>query len=192
MEMAPTETRAPVGEMMKLLRRSGERALVIPHIGGGPPDWEHETDPRLERLFEIASVHGVFEESYQKHLESGQRVGATASGDTHTVSFGQANPGLIYTMTNPLTGVFANSNDREDLWASMVDRRTYGVTGNARMLLDFLVNDEPMGGEIPRYKADAAKVDARVSGSDRFCASTWSRTTRLSTPSTPRAKPARG
>lgn len=164
MDLEPQSWRVPVGDMMKTLRRTGKRALVIPHIGGGPPDWEHETDPRLERLFEIASVHGVFEESFQKHLESGQRVGATASADNHTVSWGYSNPGLIYTMTNPLTGVFANSNDREDLWASMVDRRTYGVTGNARMLLDFRVNDEPMGGELPRYKTDSARIEARVSG----------------------------
>ncbi len=168
MEIDPNQTRAPVGDMMKLLRRSGERSLVIPHIGGGPPSWDHETDPRIERLFEVASVHGVFEESYQKHLESGQRVGATASGDTHTVSFGQANPGLIYTMTNPLTAVLAHTPDREDLWEAMVDRRTFGVTGNQRLLMDFRVNGEPMGGELPRTKADAAKIEARVSGTDRL------------------------
>ena len=168
MEMDPNKIREPVGEMMKLLRRSGERALVIPHIGGGPPSWDHETDPRIERLFEIASVHGVFEESYQKHLESGQRVGATASGDTHTVSFGQANPGLIYTMTNPLTAVLAYTPDREDLWEAMVDRRTYGVTGNQRLLMDFRVNGEPMGGELPRTKAGSAKVAANVSGTDQL------------------------
>ncbi|MEZ5395364.1 MAG: hypothetical protein R2724_21465 [Bryobacterales bacterium] len=166
MEIDPNKTRAPVGEMMKLLRGSGERALVIPHIGGGPPSWTHETDPRLERLFEIASVHGVFEESYQKHLESGQRVGATASADNHTVSFGQSNPGLIYTMTNPLTAVMAYSPDREDLWEAMTDRHTYGVTGNARLLMDFRVNDEPMGGELPRTKADSARIVAKVSGVD--------------------------
>ncbi|MBI1358479.1 MAG: hypothetical protein GC160_29435 [Acidobacteria bacterium] len=164
MDLEPESWRAPVGEMMKILRRTGKRAMVIPHIGGGPPDWQHETDPRLERLFEIASVHGVFEESFQKHLESGQRLGATASADNHTVSWGYANPGLIYTMTNPLTGVYADSNDREDLWASMLDRRTYGVTGNSRMLLDFSVNGEPMGGDLPRYKADSAKIRAKVSG----------------------------
>ncbi len=163
-DLEPESWRAPVGDMMKILRRTGKRALVIPHIGGGPPDWEHETDPRLERLFEIASVHGVFEESYQKHLASGQRLAATASADNHTVSWGYSNPGLIYTMTNPLTGVYADSNEREDLWASMVDRQTYGVTGNTRMLLDFRVNGEPMGGEIPRYKSDSAKIEARVSG----------------------------
>ena len=163
-DLDPASWRAPVGEMMKILRRTGKRAMVIPHIGGGPPDWEHQTDPRMERLFEIASVHGVFEESFQKHLESGQRLGATASADNPTVSWGYSNPGLIYTMTNPLTAVLADSNDREDLWAAMVDRRTYGVTGNSRMLLDFRVNGEPMGGELPRYKAGSAKIEARVSG----------------------------
>src|SRR5690606_11965798 len=122
------------------------------------------TDPRLERLFEIASIHGVFEESYQKHLDSGQRLGATASADNHTVNFGQTNPGLFYTMVNPLTAVLAYTPDREDLWEAMTDRHTYGVTGNARLLMDFRVNGEPMGGELPPYKADTAKIEAKVSG----------------------------
>lgn len=164
MQLAPEKNRVPVGEMMQLLRLSGERALVIPHIGGGPPDWEHPTDPRLERLFEIASVHGVFEESYQKHLESGQRLAATASGDTHTTSFGNANPGLIYTMTNPLTAILAPKNDREALFGALYARQTYGVTGNTRLLMDFWVNGASMGGEVPRYEAETARVSAKVSG----------------------------
>lgn len=164
MQLEPKSWRAPVGEMMKILRRTGKRSLVIPHVGGGPPDWEHETDPRLERLFEIASVHGVFEESYQKHLESGQRLGATASADNHTVGFGNSNPGLIYTMTNPLTAVFAPERSRESMWQGFLDRRTYGVTGNARMLMRFSVNGEPMGGELPRNRTAAPRIEARVSG----------------------------
>lgn len=164
MQLDPAGWRNPVGDMMKTLRRTGRRALVIPHIGGGPPDWEHETDPGLERNFEIASVHGVFEESYQKHLESGQRLSATASADNHTVGFGNSNPGLIYTMTNPLTAVFATEKTREAMWQGFLDRRTFGVTDNARLLMDFRVNGEPMGGELPRYDAGDPRIEARVSG----------------------------
>ncbi len=166
MELDPTSSREPVAKMLELLRRTKKRALVIPHIGGGPPDWNHPTDPRLERLFEIASVHGVFEESYQKHLESGQRLAATASADNHTVSWGYANPGLIYTMTSPLTAVWAQRNDREDIWAALNDRRTFGVTGATRMLLDLRANGEPMGGEIPRFGERPVRIEARVSGTE--------------------------
>lgn len=164
MQLEPKSWRAPVGEMMKILRRTGKRSLVIPHVGGGPPDWEHETDPGLERLFEIASVHGVFEESYQKHLESGQRLGATASADNHTVGFGNSNPGLIYTMTNPLTAVFAPERSRESMWQGFLDRRTYGVTGNARLLMKFSVNGQAMGGELPRRLTTEPRIEAKVSG----------------------------
>ena len=118
----------------------------------------------MERLFEIASVHGVFEESYQKHLESGQRLGATASADNHTVGFGNSNPGLIYTMTNPLTAVFAPERSRESMWQGFLDRRTYGVTGNARLLMKFQVNGQGMGGELPRYRTAEPRIEARVSG----------------------------
>ena len=153
MEIDPNQNRAPVGDMMKLLRRSGERALVIPHIGGGPPSWTHETDPRLERLFEIASrpwrLRGVLSKAPGKRAASRRdSLGRYAHRKLRT---GQS--GLIYTMTNPLTAVLAYTPDREDLWSAMVDRRTYGVTGHRRLLMDFRVNGEPMGGELPRAKA---------------------------------------
>lgn len=164
MHLDPTRPRAPIGDMLKTLQRARTPALVIPHVGGGPPDWNHPTDPRTERLYEIASVHGVFEESYQKHLEAGLRLAASASGDTHTTSFGNAYPGIIYTMTNPLTGVYAHSKSRDDIWAGLYEKRSFGVTGNQRVLVDLEVNGEPMGGEVPRTLDGPAKIEARASG----------------------------
>ena len=164
MALDPASVRAPVGEMMKILERGRSPAIVIPHIGGGPPDWEHPTDPRMERMFEVASVHGVFEESYQKHLEAGVRLAATASGDVHTTSFGSAYPGLIYITTNPLTGVYAHGKSREDIWDGMYQRQTFGVTGNTRILMHLDVNGEPMGGELALGHHQAARIRARVSG----------------------------
>ena len=166
MQLDPERWNAPVGEMLKILEKTETPALVIPHVGGGPPDWEHETDPRLERSFEIASVHGVFEESWVRHLESGQRLAATASADNHTTGWGNSNPGLIYTMTNTLTAVFADAKNRRDIWAGLADRRTYGTTGNTRMLLDFRVNGEPMGGELVRTGEGRTRLEARVSGTE--------------------------
>ena len=163
MHLDPNNPRAPIAQMLRTLKRVGTPSLVIPHVGGAPPDWEHPTDQRVERLYEIASVHGVFEESYQKHLEAGLRMAASASGDTHTVSFGNAYPGLIYTMTNPLTGVYATAKTRDEIWDGLDQRRTFAATGNQRILLDFSVNEEPMGGELARGEA-VARIRSRVSG----------------------------
>lgn len=164
MHLDPNRPGAPVGEMLKTLTRAKAPTLVIPHVGGGPPDWEHPTDPRVERLYEIASVHGVFEESYQKHLEAGQRLAASASGDTHTTSFGNAYPGIIYTMTNALTGVYAFAKTRDDIWNGLYEKRTFATTGNQRILLDMRVNGERMGGEVMRAGSRTAMIEARVSG----------------------------
>jgi hypothetical protein len=164
MQLDPQNPMAPVGRMLQTLKLARKPVLVIPHIGGSPPDWSHPTDPRVERLFEVASVHGVFEESFQKHLESGQRLAASASGDTHTVAFGNAYPGLIYTMTNALTGVYALGKNRDDIWRGMYERRTFGTTGNTRILLAFDVNGEPMGGELAPGVTTERKISARVSG----------------------------
>ncbi len=164
MQMDPSQNRADVGQMMDLLERAGAPAMVIPHVGGGPPNWNHRTDPRIERSFEIASVHGVFEESWQKHLEAGLRLAATASSDNHTVGFGNSYPGLIYTMTNTLTGVFAYGKSRDAIWDGLYERRTFGVTGNQRILLEFGVDGEPMGGELAAAQHPSPRVNARVSG----------------------------
>ncbi len=164
MQLDPASNRADVGDMMDVLERSGVPTMVIPHIGGGPPNWTHRTDPRIERSFEIASVHGVFEESWQSHLDAGLRLAATASGDNHTVGFGNSYPGLIYTMTNPLTGVFAYGKTRDAIWEGLYQRRTFGVTGNERILMEFSLNGEPMGGELAAAAAPAARMRARVSG----------------------------
>ncbi len=164
MQLDPASNRADVGEMMDVLERAGVPAMVIPHVGGGPPSWTHRTNPRMERNFEIASVHGVFEESWQKHLEAGLRLSATASGDNHTVGFGNSYPGLIYTMTNPLTGVFAYGKTRDAIWNGLYERRTFGVTGNERILMEFSLNGEPLGGELAAAAASTARLRARVSG----------------------------
>jgi len=164
MQLDPAEPAAPIARMLRTLRLARVPTLVIPHIGGGPPDWSHPTDPRIERLFEIASVHGVFEESWQKHLQSGLRMGAIAAGDTHTTSMGTAYPGLNYVMTNALAGVYSTARTRAEIWRGLYERRTFATTGNTRILVDFRVNDEPMGGEIPSAHAGEARLTARISG----------------------------
>ncbi|HLF24043.1 MAG TPA: DUF3604 domain-containing protein, partial [Burkholderiales bacterium] len=150
--------------MLQTVQLARVPTLVIPHIGGGPPDWSHAADSRVERLFEVASVHGVFEESWQKHLAGGLRQGAIAAGDTHTTMMGISYPGLIYVSPNGLAGVQALGKDRASIWDALYARRTFATTGSQRMLVDFRVNGEPMGGEISSVQAPEARVQARVSG----------------------------
>lgn len=165
MQLNPAEPMAPIGKMIETLKLARVPTLVIPHIGGGPPDWSHPTDPRIERLFEIASVHGVFEESWQKHLAAGLRLGVIGAGDTHTTSMGIAYPGLIYVHPNALAGVYSFSKNRQAIWDGLYERRTFATTGNERMLVDFRVNGEQMGGEIAAaLAAGPAKIEMRVSG----------------------------
>ena len=164
MQLDPNHPEAPIARMLQTLQLAMVPTLVIPHIGGGPPDWSHPTDPRIERLFEITSVHGVFEESFQKHLETGLRLGASASGDTHTTSMGNAYPGLNFVMSNGLTGVYANGKNRGDIWQGLYERRTFAVTNATRILMDFRVNGEQMGGELPLGNTPEANITARISG----------------------------
>ncbi|MEZ5404279.1 MAG: DUF3604 domain-containing protein [Bryobacteraceae bacterium] len=164
MELDPKNPMAPVGQMLETVKLAKAPTLVIPHIGGGPPDWSHPTDQRIERLFEIASVHGVFEDSWRKHLENGLRQGVIGAGDTHTTSMGIAYPGVIYVNSNALAGVWALAKDRQSIWDGLYERRTFATTGNARMMADFRVNGEGMGGEIGAAGTKGARIEARVSG----------------------------
>jgi hypothetical protein len=147
MELDPANPNAPIAKMLQTVQLARVPTLVIPHIGGGPPDWLHATDSRVERLFEIASVHGVFEESWQKHLAAGLRQGAIAAGDTHTTMMGIAYPGLIYVNANGLAGVQALGKDRASIWDALYARRTFATTGNQRILLTCRER-RLMGGEI--------------------------------------------
>jgi len=166
MQLDPSQPNAPVGKMLETIKFARVPTLVIPHIGGAPPDWSHPTDPRIERQFEIASVHGVFEESWQKHLSHGLRLGVIAAGDTHTTSMGIAYPGLIYVNMNGLAGVWAHRKDRAAIWDGLYERRSFATTGNTRMVADFLVNGEPMGGEISSRMSGEARIEARLSGTE--------------------------
>ncbi|MEK7405028.1 MAG: hypothetical protein AAB225_07970, partial [Acidobacteriota bacterium] len=164
MQLDPAEPMAPIAKMLKTVQLARVPTLVIPHIGGGPPDWSHPPDPRIERLFEVASVHGVFEESWQKHLETGLRQGVIGAGDTHTSTMGTAYPGLIYVMPNALAGVYSLGKTRQDIWDGLYQRRTFATSGNTRILMAFEVNGQPMGGEISSSLAREARISARVSG----------------------------
>lgn len=158
------------------------RALTIPHHTGKFPGgvrWDvHNSEFR--RNFEIYSAHGLseafdpehplaFEQSdftapsrsaegpqfAQDAWAHGLMVSTIAASDDHRAQPGKPHWGLA--------GVRAAGLTREEIFDALYERRTYGTTG-ARILLEFLVNGQPMGETVtasapPRLEIAAHGTD---------------------------------
>jgi hypothetical protein len=129
------------------LERSEGEVLLLPHAHacGGPGRWFLPQRPQYQTNVEICSVHGVFEAFYQQWLEHGHFVGVHGSGDNHMTSTGNGNPGWHYPNTNGLAAAYAADRTRRGIWDAIKHRRTYAVTGNQRIYLDFGINGAAMG-----------------------------------------------
>ena len=141
-------------------------ALTIPHHTNKFPQplSLEDHDPELRRNFEIYSAHGLseaydpghplaFEQSdftnrstsartgvsAQDVWMQGYRMSTIAASDDHRSQPGKPHWGLAAIRAPALT--------REAIFDALHARQTYGTTG-ARILLDFRVNDAPMGSEI--------------------------------------------
>ena len=141
------------------------QALTIPHHTGKFPIGvtSDAHDPELRRNFEIYSGHGLSEAYNPKHPLAPENVvftnssisaypglsaqdawidglmlSAIGSSDDHRSQPGQPHFGLAAVRATALT--------REAIFDGLYQRRTYATTG-ARILLDFRVNDAPMGSE---------------------------------------------
>ena len=154
------------------------RALTIPHHTGKFPQpisvVDH--DPELRRNFEIYSAHGLseaydpthplaFEHSDFTNYSTSAPEGLTAqdawarglvlstiaASDDHRSHPGQPHWGIAAVTAPELT--------RTAIFDALHARRTYGTTG-ARILLDFRVNNEPMGGETSTDGAPRLQVTA--------------------------------
>ncbi len=138
----------------------GKTAMTLSHhVGGGPIacDWDHH-NPELERLVEIASIHGISEyyggprsvyrpvegAFAQDALARGYRLGMIGSGDSHN-----SHPGTrdVSAATHGLAGIYATGLTREEIWEALHSRRVFATAGQ-RIVVNFLVNGEMMGGEI--------------------------------------------
>jgi hypothetical protein len=194
-------TGLPVPEGMGLFNlwqslRAGE-ALTIPHHTGKMPSpifW-YPHNAELDRNIEIYSAHGLSEAfnpwhplSFERSMFTdpsksvqgpqyaqdawmqGLELSTIASSDDHRSHPGQPQYGLAAVAATALT--------REAVFEGLYDRRTYGTTG-ARILLDFRIDDQPMGRRLvsassPRFQIEAHGTDTvelveilRYSKSDR-------------------------
>ena len=85
----------------------------------------------------------------------GLELSTIASSDDHRAHPGQPQYGLAAVAATALT--------RQAIFQGLYDRRTYGTTGT-RILLDFRINDQPMGRHLvtsglPRFHIEAHGTD---------------------------------
>lgn len=135
-------------ELWEILK--GREALTIPHHTkfGNVTNWDYRNDTH-QRLVEICSSWGISEtggpNSVQRALAMGHRIGFIGGTDSH---HGLANQGSFFVDDgNGLACVVARELTRDAIWQALNERRCYATTGD-RILLDFTMNDEPMGSDL--------------------------------------------
>jgi hypothetical protein len=140
-----------------------QHAIMIPHhpanrLGhrGANLDWlDTEVSPVIETYSEWGNAeHDRAPYPYIRHTEGGRwtkntlhhllaqghRLGVIASTDDHLGFPGAYREGLAAVLATKLT--------REAIFDAIRNRRTYAVTGD-RIILDFQLNGQPMGRELP-------------------------------------------
>ncbi|MBN1672070.1 MAG: DUF3604 domain-containing protein [Kiritimatiellae bacterium] len=131
-----------IADLYKALK--GKRAMIIPHVGGNKTHLRFH-DPELEPAIEMHSVHGSFEWFAMEALQRGYKVGLIGGGDSHDGRPGDAHTGFHFAKEhNGLMGVYAPELTREAIWDAIFARRVYATSGE-RILLDFSMNEHPMG-----------------------------------------------
>ncbi len=136
--------------------------LVIPHAHQAA-DWRH-SDPDLERLVEIASMHGTFEWFGNYYLKQGYEVGFVGASDDHRTRPGYSGTmpdGNLQTM-NSLVAVRAPAKESNAIFDALRDRATYAASDAQRILLDFQLNNQTAGKRIP--DSNDRRIHARFSG----------------------------
>ena len=134
--------------------------LVIPHAHN-PGDYR-QSDPQLEPLIEMMSMHGTFEWFVRQYLSHGHQVGLVAASDDHLSHPGYSAPNRnSLAQRGGLGAVLAPEKSRDAIFDAMKQRRTYATTGD-RIILDVNVNGTRMG-QRGDY-ADEREVEGRVIG----------------------------
>jgi hypothetical protein len=124
-------------------RYAPQDIVVIPHAHN-PGDARH-SDPLLEPLIEIMSMHGTFEWFIRNYLSNGHQVGFVAASDDHLSHPGYSAPSrLTLAQRGGLGAVLAPERSRDAIFDGMRARRTYATTGD-RMILDVRLNGALMG-----------------------------------------------
>ena len=135
-----------------------EDVVVIPHAHQAG-DYRI-SDPELEPLVEIMSQHGNFEWFGRMYLKHGHQVGFTAASDNHLSQPGYSAPvGGSLSQRGGLGAVLAKARTTDAIFDGMKNLQAYATTGD-RIILDFKVNDTPMGqrGDFSETRQISGKV----------------------------------
>lgn len=160
----PADKYDDIETYLSVLEDSNGEVLLMPHAhaGGGPEKADIPSRPYITNV-EACSVHGNFEEYYRVWLRNGWRVGVHGGGDNHMPSTGNARPGNHYPNTNGLTGAWTSAPSRRGVWDAYKNRRTYAVTGNQRIFVDYQAGAARMGQVVA---PDARSVSIQVAGTE--------------------------
>ena len=173
--------------LWKALDKQGDPAITIPHMS-----WTFENhdvwDEINETYHKIGEIYSLWNGrflvqpddmpqrfelgpdnkwSYQFGWSKGNHIGVIGSTDNHLGRPG-ANNYTIYTQhTGGLAVVLSRENNRDSLWDSFQQRRTYATTGT-RIYLDFTADGHYMGSEYktnstPSFKGKIAGTNTLAS-----------------------------
>ena len=124
-------------------RYDADNIVVIPHAHN-PGDFR-QSDPQLEPIIEIMSMHGSFQWFMQSYLSHGHEVGVVAASDDHLSRPGYSAPNRdSLAQRGGLGAVLAPERSRDAIFDGMKAKRTYATTGD-RIILKMDVNGTTMG-----------------------------------------------
>lgn len=164
--------------------RGRDDVMLIPHHVKTWTDWSFH-DPNLEPLMEVYSCWGQSENPSDhlwnkgmtpgagawEALARGYKLGMIASSDNHVGMPGRSYPHdrQVHTpFPGGLAAVWAPELTREAIFDALRTRRCYGTTG-ARIIVDFKLNDQPMGSILSAECRERSRtIQAIVHGTDRI------------------------
>jgi hypothetical protein len=138
-----------------------QRAIAVPHhTAWTGTDWKN-ADDKIQRQFEIVSVHGANEHPgdqiiksrggmqgmfAQEGLEAGHKFGFVGGSDAHGLLWHHGIGRKRDPWACGLTGVLAKGNSRREIFDALYARRTFATSG-ARMRIMLRVGEVTTGGE---------------------------------------------
>jgi hypothetical protein len=135
--------------------------LVIPHAHTAA-DWTR-SDPELERLVEMYSMHGTFEWFANLYLRNGWQVGFVGGSDDHRGKPGLARSSYVETLgqRGGLAAAIAPVKTADAIFDALRGLSSYATSGE-RILLDAALDGFAMG--TRQAAASQRRLRARVAG----------------------------
>ncbi|MFI3283941.1 MAG: hypothetical protein R3Y57_02540 [Erysipelotrichaceae bacterium] len=125
--------------------KENEKEVLCEIFSGQWGRFENQNHPMI-----LKARKNVVGNSVQEFLKAGKKWGLTSNSDGH-----DGNPGY-----SGVTGVFANSKTREDIFKGLKNRRTIAST-STRVITLFYLNDNPFN-NIYRTNKDEVQLNLRV------------------------------